>query len=77
MPRKKDNYVGPDPDPTDYLYVSFESKRLSSERPYDSKKDCWVPCDKDGFVLGEIRDVKGDQIKVFVGNKVRCIHIAN
>ena len=71
MPRKKDKYVGPDPDPTDYLYVSLESKRLSSERPYDAKKACWVPCAKDGFAVGEIREVKGDQITVFASNKVR------
>ena len=70
MPRKKDKYVGPDPDPTDYLYVSLESKRLSSERPYDAKKACWVPCAKDGFAVGEIREVKGDQITVFASNKV-------
>ena len=73
MPRKKDKYVGPDPDPTDYLYVSLESKRLSSERPYDSKKACWVPCAKDGFAVGEIREVKGDQLTVFASNKVLYI----
>ena len=44
--------------------------RLSSERPYDAKKSCWVPCPKDGFAQGDIRGVKGDQITVFASNKV-------
>ena len=73
MPRKKDKYTGPDPDPTDFLYVSLESKRLSSEKPYDAKKSCWVPCLKDGFAVGEIRGVKGDQITVFASNKVSTV----
>ena len=66
----KDNYKGPDPDPTEYLYVSIEAKRESAAKPYDAKKSCWVPCIRDGYVLGEIRGAKGDQITVFAGNKV-------
>ena len=75
MPRKKDKYTGPDPDPTDFLYVSLESKRLSSEKTYDAKKSCWVPCLKDGFAVGEIRGVKGDQITVFASNKVSTVQL--
>ena len=64
-------FKGPDPDPSDYLYVSIEAKRESAAKPYDAKKTCWVPCAKNGYVLGEIRDAKGDQITVFAGKKVR------
>lgn len=71
--RPKDNYKGPDPDPTEYLYVSVEAKTESAAKPYDAKKSCWVPCSKDGFSLGEIRQAKGEQIVVFADNKVRNI----
>lgn len=68
MPKEK--YVGPDPDPTEYLYVSIEAKIQSAAKPYDAKKSCWVPSVKEGYVLGEIRSAKGDQITVFAENKV-------
>ena len=68
MPR--DKYVGPDPDPSEYLYVSLTLKAESASKAYDAKKACWVPCAKDGFVQGEIRAAKGDQITVFAANKV-------
>ncbi|XP_069942328.1 myosin heavy chain, muscle-like isoform X12 [Cherax quadricarinatus] len=56
--------TGPDPDPTEYLYVSLEQKRIDQTKPYDAKKACWVPCEKDGFVLGEIQGTKGDLVTV-------------
>ncbi|KAG5864662.1 hypothetical protein JTB14_025101 [Gonioctena quinquepunctata] len=55
---------GDDPDPTPYLFVSLEQKRIDQTKPYDAKKTCWVPDDKDGFVLGEIRGTKGDLVTV-------------
>ena len=57
---------GPDPDPTEYLYVSREMKIADQSKPYDGKKACWVPCEKDGFVLGEIQGTKGDLVTVKV-----------
>ncbi|XP_049825623.1 myosin heavy chain, muscle isoform X4 [Aethina tumida] len=57
---------GDDPDPTPYLFVSLEQKRIDQTKPYDAKKSCWVPDDKEGFVLGEIRGTKGDLISVAV-----------
>ncbi|XP_069185686.1 myosin heavy chain, muscle isoform X39 [Procambarus clarkii] len=56
--------TGPDPDPTEYLYVSLEQKRIDQTKPYDAKKACWVPCEKEGFVLGEIQGTKGDLVTV-------------
>jgi len=55
---------GEDPDPTPYLFVSLEQKRIDQTKPYDAKKSCWVPDEKDGFVLGEIRGTKGDLVTV-------------
>ncbi|XP_060521398.1 myosin heavy chain, muscle isoform X18 [Cylas formicarius] len=55
-----------DEDPTPYLFVSLEQKRIDQTKPYDAKKSCWVPDDKEGFVLGEIRGTKGDLVTVLV-----------
>jgi myosin heavy chain 6/7 len=56
--------VGEDPDPTPYLFISLEQKRIDQSKPYDSKKACWVPCEKEGYVLGEIKATKGELISV-------------
>ncbi|XP_049524328.1 myosin heavy chain, muscle-like isoform X28 [Dermacentor silvarum] len=53
-----------DPDPTEYLYVSLETKRKDQTKPYDGKKMVWVPDEKEGFVLGNIVSTKGDMVTV-------------
>nr|XP_034831970.1 myosin heavy chain, muscle isoform X41 [Maniola hyperantus] len=55
---------GDDPDPTPYLFVSLEQKRIDQSKPYDGKKACWVPDEKEGFVQGEIKATKGDLVTV-------------
>jgi len=60
---KKGN-TGPDPDPTEYLYVSPEMRLKDQAKPYDGKKACWVPDDNHGFVQGEILGTKGDLVTV-------------
>lgn len=57
---------GEDPDPTPYLYVSLEQKRIDQSKPYDGKKACWVPDQAEGYVLGEIKATKGDMVTVAV-----------
>ena len=68
MPPKK--YMGPDPDPTQYLFVSLEMKRQDQTKPYDGKKATWVPCEKDSYQLGEITGTKGDLVVVKVADGV-------
>lgn len=51
-------------DPTPYLFVSLEQKRIDQSKPYDSKKACWVPDEKEGYILGEIKATKGDIVSV-------------
>ncbi|XP_077491058.1 myosin heavy chain isoform X34 [Amblyomma americanum] len=53
-----------DPDPTEYLYVSLETKRKDQTKPYDGKKMVWVPDEKEGFILGNISSTKGDMVTV-------------
>jgi len=55
---------GPDPDPTEFLYVSREMKIADAAKPYDGKKACWVPCPKDAYVQAEIQGAKGDLVTV-------------
>jgi hypothetical protein len=59
---------GDDPDPTPYLFVSLEQKRIDQTKPYDAKKACWVPDEKEGYVLGEIKATKGDLVTVSLPN---------
>nr|CAI5869307.1 unnamed protein product [Callosobruchus analis] len=65
MPKKPAD-ADEEPDPTPYLFVSLEQKRIDQTKPYDAKKSCWVPDDKEGFVLGEIRGTKGDLVTVAI-----------
>lgn len=61
-----------DEDPTPYLFVSLEQKRIDQSKPYDSKKACWVPDEKEGYVLGEIKATKGEIVSVGVPGGEVC-----
>ncbi|XP_037083824.1 myosin heavy chain, muscle-like isoform X9 [Pollicipes pollicipes] len=62
-PPKKTNPAD-DPDPSQYLYVSLEQKRIDQTKPFDAKTAAWVPDDADGFVQGKITGTKGDLVTV-------------
>ncbi|XP_037787098.1 myosin heavy chain, muscle-like [Penaeus monodon] len=66
MPGHAVKSTGPDPDPSEFLYVSLEQKRIDQTKPYDAKKSCWVPDEKESYVLGEIQGTKGDLISVSI-----------
>ncbi|GAV07913.1 hypothetical protein RvY_17692-2 [Ramazzottius varieornatus] len=53
-------------DPTPFLRPSLDMQREDQNRPFDGKKSCWVPDEKEGFVPGEIKSTKGDQVTVSV-----------
>lgn len=66
--------VGDDPDPSEWLFVSLEQKRIDQSKPYDAKKACWVPDEKEGYVLGEIKATKGELVTVGLpGGEVKPI----
>ncbi|XP_064079387.1 myosin heavy chain, muscle-like [Macrobrachium nipponense] len=71
MPGHAPRTTGPDPDPSEFLFVSLETKRQDQAKPYDSKKSCWIPDEKSGFVLGEIIGTKGDLITVTTGGVIK------
>jgi len=48
-------------------YLAIDRKALIKEQgttPFDGKKACFVPDEKDGFVVADIVSSKGDEITV-------------
>ncbi|XP_069988199.1 myosin heavy chain, muscle-like [Penaeus vannamei] len=62
MPGHVVKSTGPDPDPSEFLFVSTEQRMLDQTKPYDPKKSCWVPDDKEGFLEGMIQATKSDTV---------------
>lgn len=55
-----------DPTDPDFQYLAVDRKKMLKEQtqPFDGKKMCWVPDEKEGFVGAEIQSSKGDEITV-------------
>ncbi|KAK0404980.1 hypothetical protein QR680_017737 [Steinernema hermaphroditum] len=55
-----------------YLKQSREQMLADQSRPYDSKKNVWIPDAEEGYVAGEVTATKGDQVTVVSarGNEV-------
>jgi len=66
MPGNVKKTEGPDPDPTQWLFISRDMKLKDMAKPYDAKVDCWVNDETDGFALGKIVGTKGDKVTVEV-----------
>lgn len=52
-------------------YLAIDRKALIKEMgttPFDGKKACFIPDEKEGFVVAEIVSSKGDEITVQVAN---------
>jgi len=64
MPGHVTKSLGPDPDPSEFLYVSQEMKLKDMAKPYDSKKDCWIPDEKEGFKIAQIQQTDGEMVEV-------------
>ena len=71
MPGHVKKSTGPDPDPSEWLYISMEMKMKDATKPYDPKKSCWIPDEKEGFIEGEIQGTKGDLITVYAGGETK------
>jgi len=54
------------PDDPDYQYLAPNKKKLHEEQsqPFDGKKNCWIPDQKEGYVKAEIISTKGDDVTV-------------
>uniref|UniRef100_A0A915CQN1 Myosin-3 n=1 Tax=Ditylenchus dipsaci TaxID=166011 RepID=A0A915CQN1_9BILA len=55
-----------------FLRMSREKMLEEQSKPYDSKKNVWVPDSEDGYVAGEIKETKGEEVVVVTvkGNEV-------
>ncbi|XP_063607359.1 myosin heavy chain, muscle-like isoform X2 [Penaeus indicus] len=62
MPGHVKKSTGPDPDPTEYLFISREQKMKDQTKPYDPKKSFWCPDPNEGFVECEFQGPKGDKL---------------
>jgi myosin heavy chain 6/7 len=52
-------------DDPDFEFLGVDKhKLLKEQKPYDGKKNCWVPDDKEGFMAAEIESTKGDMVTV-------------
>ena len=47
-----------------YLQVSKEERVRAGARPFDGKKNCWIPEKNDGYVAAEIQSTKGNVVTV-------------
>lgn len=47
-----------------YLVLPTEEKLKLRSQPFDAKKACWIPDQKEVFVAGEVVETKGDQTVV-------------
>lgn len=72
---------GMDPKDPDFQYLGVDRKKALAEAPpYDGKKDCWVPDEKEGYVAAVIESTKGDVVTVKVGgtqvsvSKLQCVY---
>jgi len=54
------------PDDPDYQYLAPNKKKLTEEQmmPFDGKKNCWIPDQKEGYIKAEIVSTKGDDVTV-------------
>jgi len=60
------------PDDPDYQYLAPNKKKLQEEQtqPFDGKKNCWIPDQKEGYVKAEIISTKGDDVTVLLTDKM-------
>ncbi|CAK5025246.1 unnamed protein product [Meloidogyne enterolobii] len=57
-----------------FLAISKEDKIKFASQPFDSKKNCWIPDEEDGFVAAEVKSTSGEQVTVVTskGNEITC-----
>ena len=61
----------------DFQYLAVDRKKLleAQTQPFDGKKACWVPDEKEGFARAEIVSSKGEEVtvKTVDTNEVRIV----
>ena len=49
-------------DPESFLSVNRKDQLEAAATQFDTKKNCWVPDQKDGFIAAEVLSTKGEQV---------------
>ncbi|RCN23888.1 myosin SH3-like domain protein, partial [Ancylostoma caninum] len=52
-----------------YLRLTKEQMHKEQSRPYDSKKNVWVPDPEEGYIAADVKSTKGDNVTVVIGDK--------
>jgi len=61
MPGHVKKTEGPDPDPSEWLFITREMRMQFSLKPYDPKKSFWYPDGNHGFEEGILEGAKGEK----------------
>ena len=56
-----------------YLALPTEERIKLQAQPFDGKKQCWVPDQKESFIAAEITGTKGEEITVKTAKGDVCI----
>ena len=59
--------LGEDPD---FRFLCVDRRRLLAEqtKPFDGRKNCWIPDPKHGYVRAEIQTARGQEVSVLTDN---------
>lgn len=50
-------------DDPDFQYLAVDRRKIQQEAaPFDAKKNCFIPDEKDGYVRAEIVSTKGEEV---------------
>jgi len=64
MPAAYKGECGDEVDPMPFLVPTEKERMDAINRPYDSKRSCWVRDEKEAFVAAEIQSEDGDKVTV-------------
>jgi len=55
----------------DFQYLRPDPRKLAEEQnqPFDGKKMCWIPDQKEGYIKAEIISTKGEDVSVSTDNQ--------
>ncbi len=60
-----------------FLRMSREEMVAMTAKPFDSKKNVWVPDAEDGFIAAEIKSAKGDQVTVMTAKGMEVSYFSS
>ena len=62
-----------DPDPSEYLLTSMETRRTDARKPYDPKASVWIPCPKTGGYREGLLESGNLEVGIIEFQKIRFL----